>query len=116
MAGFGQFFTPRYQAPRLGGYTPLQQDYFREEPQAVFGAYLAGLPTRGPGAVSGSFREYAERWLNDQYRGYQGAVASRPDLQLTDYLNERDPYRDYLDTNPYARAYRLARPTRLVRR
>jgi hypothetical protein len=117
----------------LGGaqFTPEARDYYMNNKDASFALALsgypgqgAGYPITGQGSVAPSFRKYVEKWLPQQYEQFTGQVGMNPPSEggageffLGDYLPTKDPYNDYLRSDPYSSTYsRFARPTRLLRR
>jgi hypothetical protein len=117
----------------LGGaqFTPTQQQYYMDNPEASFALALSGYPGQGQGynisgqnLVAPQFRRYVEKWIPEQYKTFQGQVGMNPpgddgagEFFLRDYLPKNDPYSDYLRSDPYSGSYsRFARPTRLLRR
>lgn len=93
-------------------WSPVQQEYYFQNPQAVVGLWNGALSGMG---APGKWREFADKWMQDQYGNYQGYVGNYPETSFADYLSQQAPkmYDDYkysLSTRP------LARPTRFLRR
>lgn len=91
----------------------VAQDYYRNNPQAVIGQWLAANPA---GEMPAAMRRALEQWLGDQQNAYAGAAGMRPDLNFWDWLGERNFQNDYEATNPHAGALRANYRTRYLRR
>jgi hypothetical protein len=107
----------RYSNP-FTGWNPseVEFDYYANNPQAVFGRYLASNEVSGPQGVAPTMRAFLEGWLPDAYQQYQGAIPNNPSMGFPEYLSGLSPLNAYEMTNPYARNLRAGFRTRYLRR
>ena len=81
-------FSPVFGQGFLSNLSPAQEDYFQMTPDAVFGSYLRGLRQQD---ASPLFQQYAEKWLPDAWKQYQGAQGEDPTNteNFMSYLNRQ---------------------------
>lgn len=109
--GFGDLNYNPFSAPQWQNLSPAQEEYYRSEPNAVFGAFDRGL---SPAGYGNRFTDFANQWVRKMYGQYQGDVGFDPELSFVSYLQQRQPrlrsdYIQSLGTRP------IVRPTRIVR-
>lgn len=129
--GYSSQPQPRAGGPGAYGYRPqygyqnpfaawrpseVEWDYYDQNPQAVFGAYLNANPVGGPEGAAPDFRRFLEGWLPDVYREYEGIRPQMPETGFADWLGGQDPINAYELTNPYAKGLRAGYRTRYLRR
>jgi len=107
--------NPAWNVPTSGWSNP-QQEYIRQNPQALNAWVLNQYPTSGRDSLGSRYRGFLQTWLGDQLNAFQGYSLANPEASYEQFLGGRsNPWEDYQSANPLRLGARSAFGPRILR-